>query len=176
MTKQTDKKIIEKLKALAESKDVISLVNSWLNANTAHSLSEEKCKKIYSDVLGEISLYNDRFDGEPHFAQRIMDRDRVYLSKDEDSRTKVYVEVTRRMVAEGMLEPTAEISSDPSYSWWQLRHQAEAELIRIFSEPLKVNPESLYGNMENYKKFIELTIKMVVNSGKFVAENYADVK
>jgi len=176
MTKQSDKQTIEKLKALAESKNAISLVNSWLNANTAHSLSEEKCKGIYRDVLGEIALFNDRFNRSEEIGQRIMERDRMYLSKDEDACMKVYVEVTKRMVAEGMLEATAEISTDPSYTWWQLRHQAEAELIRIFSEPLKVNPESLYGNMENYKKFIELTIKMVVNSGKFVVENYAEVK
>lgn len=167
------------LKKIAESKDAISLVNSWLNANASYEIVQAQVESIYRDVLDEIAVYNDRFQDDPKFGQRILDVDKMYQSKEEETCKKIYFEATSRMVAEGLLKVADVEGTNPSYVFWDLRKKAEVQIVRMFGHPQGITSEKLFCNgdgVATYKKFIDLCVKAVVSSGKFVREDYSEVK
>ena len=146
-------------------------VNAYLLARAAAETMRAEVDKVYLAVLtssaGQLLTSPSLYDKTPQ--RSILTQSDMYLSEDEEKCRWVYDEVHIRLVKAGLKKADVEVDICPALVLENLLVQAENNLIDIAGGQLGVTREMLWKadnlkKADNRKKFIDLTVGLVVNS------------
>ena len=169
-----DKKLTQaNMKKVFESKQVKSLVNAFLMQKTLTEILKDQVAEVYSEILQKFEVFSDAFADSKRGGkvERIFDYKNLYLTKDEETVSKIYDEADRILKAKGIKPLSMEHDYCPALVAEEELRKIEHLLIEATGGPFGVTIESLFtgGNgLNNYNKWIDLAVKAVVNHPDFV--------
>ena len=146
---------------------VHSLVSAYLMARTYAECQRERVNAIHLEILTECPIYADKDNG-----QAITRSCDLYLTSDDQACTDFYAEANARLRHAG-IKPT-EMADEfcPALVAENLLRTTERALIDESGKPFGVSADSLLcarNGLENWKKWIDLVCKLIVNLPNFEA-------
>lgn len=149
-----------------------SSVNAYLMARARAEVIGERVEAVYKEVLEIHPLYADleaerKGNGEP---KRIFESKMMYLSTDEETVKEVYAEANATLLDRGIKPPNMPEDHCPACVAEVLQTKAEHLIIENAAEMLKVGIDAeqfrhklLCLGLDEYRRFINLCVGLVVN-------------
>lgn len=172
------------------AKNLVGIVNTYLTAKAFAQVERENVDKIEREILQSTPYYADgnentkttRADG-----SRITEPKRTYLMHEKDLHSYL-TELRNRLEAAGYkIEPGYERDGSISKDRWSYACPAlvAEDLERLacnvvieaaakeLGYPSNYRDKLICSGMDNYRKFVELTVKLVVNSKYYTKPSLA---
>jgi len=149
---------------------VKSAVNAYLMARVYAETIREEVDEVYKETLGIFPLYTDAFTRHNQKVERILDVNRMYLSKDEETCKNVYTDANFQLRKRGIKPDVMSDDECPALvaeniqlkTQWLICDTA-AEMMGLDFDGKELNHRLLCMGLEKYKEFIDLIVGLVVN-------------
>ena len=142
--------------------EVRAYVRAYLLARAYAETMRERVNAIYRDILTECPIYADRT------GEQILDKERLFLSSDEDAVQDAFEEGNKRLRAAGLKPTYMPDSHCPALVAEHLQIKVERQIVESAGRPFGITPDRLLcAGLEKYNEFVRLTVGLVVNQPDF---------
>lgn len=164
---------VEQLKEFAVKPEVVQAVDTYLLARTTLEVMQEENDKVYAEVLQRIPIWmsatkwTERTKTGLKFPKQILTEKEIYLADDAEWE-KIYREADKIFKERKYKPEDMDWNHDHLYQLKENLIEAEHLIASICAPAFDLTAEKLFEHWTQYKQFIDLIVKLVVNQPGYV--------